>query len=117
MTDRELEILHKVANDVNRLKRQLVSNIDFAACNHRHSLAGDKLHEGICRWLSAPDPWKNYHIAHGLRQSGTGAWFIEGDTLPTWKVSRPSSLLWVHGKRELPSSAYSFADADGITLS
>lgn len=102
---------------MNQLKRQLFPNVDNAACNHWYCLAGDKLHESICIWLSAPDPWKNYHIARELRQSGTGAWFIQGDTLSTWKESKPSSLLWVHGKRELPPCAHSFADADGLTLS
>ena len=79
-------------------------------------LAGDKLQRRIRSWLSPPDPWKNYNIAHRSRHSGTGAWFVQGDTLSEWKASGPSSLLWIHGKRELPPNTYPFAEIDGFPL-
>ena len=59
----------------------------------------------VKNWLSPPDPWKNYNIA---RHNDAGGWFVKGDTVSEWKNSRPSSLLWINGKRQLPS-AYIFA--------
>jgi len=103
--DWALEILHRVASDMNKLKRQLFPNVTLAAWNHRDCLAGDKLQQDIRNWLSPPDPWKNHNIARGSRHSGTGAWFVNGSTLEEWGSSGPSSLLWVHGKRQLPCNA------------
>jgi len=71
----------------------------------------------IQRWLSPPDPWKNYNTARRSRHGGTGAWFIQGDMLSEWKASGPSSLLWIHGKRKLPRNAYSFVRTDDFPLS
>ena len=97
---------------MSKIKRQLFSEIAIAAWNHRDCLAGDKLQQDIFRWLSPPDPWKNYNVARRSRHSGTGAWFVNGTTLSEWKTSGPSSLLWIHGKRELPPRAYSVAETD-----
>src|SRR6266851_10285069 len=58
-----VEILHQVASDMNKLKRQLFCYIAIAARTHCDCLAGDKLQQDICRWLCPPDPWKNHHIA------------------------------------------------------
>lgn len=33
-----------------------------------------------------------------MRESDTGVWFIKGDQLREWKVTK-SSILWVHGIR------------------
>jgi hypothetical protein len=63
-------------------------------------MAGDKLRSDIHRWLSPPDPWKNYNIGRESRHEDTGAWFVNGNTLSEWKESGPSSLLWIHGKRQ-----------------
>src|SRR6267142_3272816 len=76
------------------------------------TLAGDELQRCIQWWLSPPDSSKNYNIAHGSRHSGTGSWFIQGDTLSEWKESGRCSLLWIHGERKLSPSDYSFADTD-----
>ena len=62
----------------------------------------------------SPDPWKNHHTACESHYEGTAAWFIKGDMFSEWKVSGLSSLLWVHGKRELPSGAYALAEVDGF---
>jgi len=75
-------------------------------------VAGDKLQRDIRNWLSPPDPWKNHHIACESHHKGTAAWFLEGETFSEWKASGPSSLLWVHGKRESPSGAYFFTEID-----
>ena len=55
----------------------------------------------IRNWLSPPDPWKIFNIACKSRHSGTGAWFINGNTFSEWKASGPSSLLWINGKCQL----------------
>ena len=66
-------------------------------------MAGDKLQRDIETWLSPPDPWKNHHLACELRHAGTAAWLIQGEAFLDWtgNASGPSSLLWLHGKREL----------------
>jgi hypothetical protein len=78
----------------------------------RFSLVGDKLQRDIFRWLSPPDPWQNHNIACELRHSGTAAWFIQGITLSEWRASGPSSLLWIHGKRQFCVPALIIAEAD-----
>jgi hypothetical protein len=75
------------------------------------------LRRDIRSWLSPPDPWKNYNIARELRLSGTGAWFLRGDTLSEWKACGPKCLLWIHGKRQLLPSTSLFAENDGFPLS
>jgi hypothetical protein len=55
-------------------------------------------------------------MALKLLHRGTGAWFVDSDIFSEWKVSGQSSLLWIHGKRELSPIAYSFAETDGFPL-
>ena len=62
---------------------------------------GDRLRQHIQTWLSPLDPWKNHSIIHTSRHSGTGEWFVRGDTFSQWKSSGQSSLLWIYGKRQL----------------
>jgi hypothetical protein len=73
--------------------------------------------DNIQKWLSPPDPWKNFNIARESRHSETGAWFLEGNTLSEWKDSGPSSLLWINGKRQLSPSAYIFVETDTLPRS
>ena len=89
-----------MAGDINKLKRQLFSDIAIHTRNQADCLAGDKLQQDICGWLSPPDPWKNHNIARELRQAGTAEWFIQGCTFSEWKSSGSNSVLWIHGKRE-----------------
>jgi hypothetical protein len=72
----------------------------MTALDYRDCLAGDQLQEDISRWLSPPDPRKNYNVARESRYGETGMWFVNSNTLSEWKASGPSSLLWVHGKRQ-----------------
>ncbi|KAF8483910.1 hypothetical protein DFH94DRAFT_843426, partial [Russula ochroleuca] len=82
-----LEIMHKHASDLNKLKR-------------------DSLQKDIFRWLSPPDPWKNHHIACKSRHTESAAWFIQGNTFSEWKAFEVRSpLLWVHGKPGAGKSA------------
>jgi hypothetical protein len=60
-------------------------------------LSGDHLQEKLQRWLSPPDPWTNYNIAHDIRHRDTSMWFTQGDVMKTWKST--GSLLWVNGLR------------------
>ena len=55
------------------------------------------------RWLSLPDPSKNYNI--GLRElhEKTATWFLEGRIFQEWYTT--SSLLWIHGKRSFVESS------------
>ena len=101
---------------MNKLKRQLFSNVSVTAWNQLNCLAGDKLRNDIFRWLSPPDPWKNYNVVRESRHSNTGAWFVNGNTLSEWKASGPSSLLWIHGKRKLLLNPYPFAKTDDFLL-
>ena len=75
-------------------------------------MVGDQLQKAIRGWLSPPDPWKNHHIAHESRLEASATWFVQGETFSKWKSSGPCSLLWIHGKRQLLPSRYSFADTD-----
>ena len=84
---------------MNKLKRQIFREIAIAEELLR-LFADDKLQQDVQRWLSPPDPWKNQNIACGSRHTGTAKWFVGGGTLSEWKLSGPSSLLWIHGKRE-----------------
>jgi hypothetical protein len=54
----------------------------------------------IQEWLSPPNPWTNHSIVRESRHTGTGTWLIQGDTYAEWKLSGPSSLLWINGKRK-----------------
>ena len=72
--------------------------------------------DNIQKWLSPPDPWKNFNIARESRHKETGAWFIKGNIISEWKDSGPSSLLWINGKRQLSPSAYIFAETDALPV-
>ena len=73
-------------------------------------LVDDNLQQRVQRWLSPPDPWKNYNIACKSRHRGSAAWFIQGKRFSEWKASEArGSLLWVHGKRPLMPGSYPFA--------
>jgi hypothetical protein len=67
------------------------------------------LQQDVRNWLSPPDPWKNHNLARESRHSGTGTWWIEGDTYAEWKSSGANSLLWIHGKRQY-FALYSFLE-------
>jgi len=101
-----------MANDKNKSKRRLFSDLAIADGQYSNGVVGDKLQRDIRNWLSPPDPWGNHHIAYESHHEGTAAWFLEGETFSEWKASGLSSLLWMHGKRELSSGAYFFTDID-----
>jgi hypothetical protein len=75
------------------------------------------MEKDIQKWLSPPDPWKNYHISRELRQSGSAAWFLQGDSFSEWKRSEePGSLLWVHGKRKLMPKFFALPETKILTI-
>ena len=61
-------------------------------------LSVSQLREKAQQWLSPspPDPSTNHNIARKAHHNGTTSWFFQGGIFEEWK---PSSLLWVHGKR------------------
>jgi hypothetical protein len=75
-------------------------------------IAGDWLLRDIRSWLCPPDPWETHNFARASSYHGTGAWFINGNIFAEWKACGPSPLLWIHGKRQLPPTAYSSAEID-----
>ena len=91
--------MNDIVSDVNKSKRRLLLYVAMADRTHRDCLAGDKLQNDVRRWFS--DSWANYNVARKSRHTGTGAWFVQGDTFFEWKWSRPNSLLWIHGRRLL----------------
>ena len=98
-----------MTSDMSSFNRQLFPDIAIAALS-TDCLAGEKVHQDIRSWLSPLDPWKNYNIARRSRHSGTGEWLVKGGMFSEWKGSGPSSLLWIHGKRQSPpNDAYPFA--------
>ena len=56
------------------------------------------MQESFRRWLSPPDPSKNYNIARKAHHKGSAEWFVHGNMFYEWKRAT-SSLLWIHGKR------------------
>ena len=56
------------------------------------------MQESFRRWLSPPDPSKNYNIARKAHHKGSAEWFVYGNMFSEWKRAT-SSLLWIHGKR------------------
>ena len=101
---------------MNKSKRQLFPDLIISLWNHSDYLAGDKLQRDIRSWLSPPDPWKNHNVARGSRHSETGAWFVHGGTLSEWKASGRSSLLWIHGKRQLLFITYTVVGTDALPI-
>jgi hypothetical protein len=59
-------------------------------------LALEQRQAELYRWLSPPEPSKNYNKALGLRQEGTGAWLLQSDAFAEWKSQR-NSFLWLYG--------------------
>jgi hypothetical protein len=105
-----------MAGDENKPKRLLSYDSAITEWKRWDCLAGNKLLSDIRIWLIPPDPWKNYNIARESRHGETGAWFVNSTTVTDWKESGHSSLLWIHGKRQLQPISYSFADTDSHTL-
>ncbi|THH11184.1 hypothetical protein EW146_g8129 [Bondarzewia mesenterica] len=60
------------------------------------AVMNDNHRSDIHRWLSAPNPFENYHDALEKRQEGTGCWILEEDQFMAWKADAPS-FLWIHG--------------------
>jgi hypothetical protein len=56
------------------------------------------MQENFRRWLSPPDPSKNYNIARKAHHKGSAEWFVHGNMFYEWKRAT-GSLLWIHGKR------------------
>jgi hypothetical protein len=64
-------------------------------------VTGKQIRQDLHGWLSPLDPSTNHEIASNAHHEGTATWFFHGGIFEEWK-STPS-LLWIHGKRTLPS--------------
>ncbi len=64
-------------------------------------LTGKQMRQDLRSWLSPPDSSTNHNIACNVHHEGTATWFFRGSMFEEWR-STPS-LLWIHGKRMLPS--------------
>lgn len=71
------------------------------------TLSIDNKLEKIRKWLSAPDPFLNYHKALDQRFPKTGQWFLGDTRYCEWKTAGPS-FLWLHG---IPGSGKSVLSA------
>ena len=102
MSDWVIESIQEIVSKINKAERELspITNVYIDDEKHRSPLTGDKLQQDVRQWLSPPDPWKNYNIGRESRHTGTGTWWIQSDSYAEWKSSGPSSLLWIHGKRQ-----------------
>lgn len=92
-----LVLIQQLASDINKSRRA------FNKCSVLPKVAkltfvGDQLQENFRRWLSPPDPSKNYNIARKAHHEGSAEWFVRGNMFCEWKQAT-SSLLWIHGKR------------------
>src|SRR5712691_3534353 len=62
---------------------------------------GRQTRRDLHSWLSPLDPSTNHEIACNAHHEGTTTWFFHGGIFEQWG-STPS-LLWINGKRTLPS--------------
>jgi hypothetical protein len=113
ISDWASEIMHQVASDLTKSKRELFFDAAIADRDHRDCLAGDNLQQDTFKWLSPPDYWNNHHSTCKLRHPGSAEWLIQGNTFSEWKSSDlPVSLLWVRGKRAFMPSSYASVEAE-----
>jgi hypothetical protein len=56
----------------------------------------------------------NHCFVSKARQTGSGAWFFNGNVLTQWKET--GSLLWIHGKRTFPYAS-KFPNTDDFLFS
>ena len=65
------------------------------------AITGKQRRKDLHSWLSPPDSSTNHNIACNAHHEGTATWFFRGSIFEEWR-SKPS-ILWIHGKRKLPS--------------
>jgi hypothetical protein len=59
------------------------------------TLANQKQHKRIYKWLSPADPSTNYDEALKMRHDGTGRWLLQDPQYASWK-KEPTSFLWLN---------------------
>ena len=119
MSDWVIESIQEIVSKINKAERELspITNVYIDDEKHRSPLTGDKLQQDVRQWLSPPDPWKNYNLGRESRHTGSGKWWIQGDSYAEWKSLGPSSLLWINGKRQCFVDIVFFREADNYCLS
>jgi len=59
----------------------------------------EKERREILEFFGTVDPTKSHNTAIGLRQPGTGIWFIESEDFKHW-VETKNARLWLYGIRK-----------------
>ncbi|OCH94602.1 hypothetical protein OBBRIDRAFT_101360, partial [Obba rivulosa] len=72
----------------NNVTQQLISSVS--------RIEREQTRERCHKWLSPPDPSTNHNTACESHYEGTAKWFIDGEILKEWRMTR--SLLWIRGK-------------------
>jgi hypothetical protein len=95
--------IQQVFNQVHNLNRESSPKFIIAYHKTSNTLTGNELRKDLRKWIAPPDPSVNFNTASEAHHEGTAAWCTKGNTVATWKAS--GSLLWIHGKREYPTTA------------
>jgi len=103
-------IVQQTANSVDEIKCSSSPNLAAACCSRLNLLTGNQLKQLLRAWLSPADPSTNHNIARKAQHKGTAVWFFQGSIFVKWKST--GSLLWIHGKRVLPSASSGLAPSD-----
>ena len=112
MSDWVIESVQEIVSKMNRAERALFPTLGIYIDGLKTERnLGDKLQQDVWHWLSPPDPWKNHDLVHKSRHNRTGTWWIQGESYREWKLSGPSSLLWINGKRQYPVAVF-FPETD-----
>jgi hypothetical protein len=78
------------------LQMECVSLLHFSRLYYNNAKIPGARREKIFTWLGASSAMASHNAARQKYRSGTGQWFLEGDTFKTWaKSSNP--FLWIHG--------------------
>ena len=99
----ETSALHTDVEDNLALTEQIDRKTDHIVAGtnqiYRYFETQETAHErgNILAWLSSLDFHKKQRDTHGRHCSGTGNWFLNGDSFRRWLNSAHSSTLWCSG--------------------
>ena len=96
--------VERVENKVEEIKCSWLPKLAIICSSRLNLLAGNQFIQLLRSWLSPVDPSTNHNIARRAQHNGTAAWLFQGQIIIKWKST--GSLLWIHGKRTFPLSAF-----------
>ena len=97
-------VVQHAADEIDEIKCSWLPNLAIVRSPRLILLAGNQFIQLLRSWLSPADPSTNHNIARKAQHKGTAAWLFQGQVIIKWKST--GSLLWIHGKRALPSSSF-----------